>query len=62
MQWGQAVENALADVEGKNKKEIAVKSDRVLRKWLGLPMRYRDPVRSGHAPMQLPKNGEEGSG
>lgn len=51
-EFGRALENALAEVEGKNKKEIAVKSDRVIRKWLDIPMRYRDPATSGHAPVK----------
>lgn len=42
------VENELAKVKGKSDKEIQVKSERVLRKWLGLPARYRDPATSGH--------------
>ena len=47
-EFGRAVENALQEVEGKNKKEIKVKSERVLRKWLDLPLQYRDPAQSGH--------------
>lgn len=48
-EFGRALENELSNVEGKNKKEIQVKSDRVIRRWLDLPMRYRDPAKSGHA-------------
>jgi hypothetical protein len=44
--FGRALENELHGVDGKNKKEIERKSDRILRKWLpdssiGRP-RYRD--------------------
>jgi len=55
--FGSALESALSDVEGKTKKEIEVKSDRVLRKWLDMPLRYRDPAGSGH--IDLPKKGGE---
>lgn len=48
-EFGRSLENELSNIEGKNKKEIAVKSDRVMRRWLDLPARYRDPVKSGHA-------------
>lgn len=41
--YGSAVEAALGEVEGKNKKEIEVKSERVLRKWLDMPAQYRNP-------------------
>jgi hypothetical protein len=51
------VESALADVEGKNKKEMQMKSQRVLEKWLGLPMRFRDPANSGA--VQLPTRRED---
>jgi hypothetical protein len=60
--FGRAIESALSEVEGKNKKVIKVKTDRVLRKWLGLPAQYRDPVRSGHAPLQTPTDDGEGEG
>jgi len=43
------VEAALHDVDGKNKKEIEHKMERVLRKWLDMPAQYRDPVKSGAA-------------
>jgi hypothetical protein len=46
-EWGRAIEGALEGVEGKTKKEVAVKSERVLRKWLGMAQRYRDPARAG---------------
>lgn len=51
-EFGRAVEGALGEVEGKNKKEIQNKSQRVLRKWLGLPAQFRDPATSGN--VQLP--------
>ncbi len=43
-EWGRAVESALHEVEGKTKKDVAKKSDRVLRRWLDMPQRYRDPA------------------
>lgn len=45
--FGTALSNALAEVEGKNKKEIERKSQRVLRKWLGSssPGKFRDPAK-----------------
>jgi hypothetical protein len=49
-QFGRALENELAGVEGKGK-SLKVKRERVLRKWLDLPMQYRDPAKSGHAPV-----------
>lgn len=55
-EFGTAVDAALHDVEGKTKKEIAAKSERVLRKWLDMPQRYRDPLKSGH--VQLPSKPE----
>jgi hypothetical protein len=48
-EFGKAVEAALHDVDGKNKKEIEHKMERVLRKWLDMPAQYRDPVKSGAA-------------
>ena len=42
-EFGQAVEAALSKVKGKNDKEIAVKTERELLKWLDRPMRYREP-------------------
>jgi hypothetical protein len=58
--FGSAVESALSDVEGKTKKEIQVKSDRVLRKWLDMPLQYRDPVRSGHVQLPMKGGGTDG--
>jgi hypothetical protein len=46
---GRTIEGALKQVEGKTKKEIAMKSEREVRKLLGMKQRYRDPVASGHA-------------
>lgn len=48
-EFGRALENALRNVEGKNKKEIEVKAERIVRKWLDMPQKFRDPVKSGHA-------------
>jgi hypothetical protein len=42
--FGAALEAELDSIEGKNAKEIARKRDRVMRRWLGLPMRFRNPV------------------
>lgn len=54
-EFGQALEAELSNVEGKNKKEIAVKSERVMSKWLELPMRYRDPVKAGKVALPVRK-------
>lgn len=45
--FGTALKNDLAEVEGKNAKEIERKSQRLISKWLGTegPKRYRDPAR-----------------
>jgi hypothetical protein len=50
-EFGNALEGELKSIEGKNKKEIAVKSNRLLSRWLDMPLQYRDPVKSGHAQM-----------
>lgn len=42
-EFGRVVESELRQVEGKNKKQIASKAERVLRKWLDMPARYRNP-------------------
>ena len=47
-EWGRTIEAELSRIEGKNQKEIDVKSDRVLRKYCGLPLRYRTPVATSH--------------
>jgi broad specificity phosphatase PhoE len=41
--FGSALEADLDGIEGKTSKEINQKRDRTLRKWLGLPMRFRNP-------------------
>ena len=53
--FGRAVESEINSVEGKNKKEVTVKTNRVLRKMLGLPAQFRDPAASP----QIPKKGED---
>jgi hypothetical protein len=55
-EFGRTLENELQGVEGKTKKEITVKSQRILSKWLDLPMQYRDPMKSGH--VQIPSRDE----
>ena len=42
-EFGRALENELSNVEGKNKKEVSVKSERIMRKWLEMPAKYRNP-------------------
>lgn len=42
-EWGRAVENALSEVEGKTKDQVQKKSDRVIKKWLDIPLEYRAP-------------------
>lgn len=54
-EFGNALEAELKNIEGKNKTEISVKSNRLISKWLDMPMQYRDPVKSGH--VQLPNKG-----
>ena len=56
-EFGNTVDEELKSIEGKTKKEIHVKSERLLRKWLDLPAQYRDPVKSGH--VQLPARHED---
>jgi hypothetical protein len=45
--FGTALKNELANVEGKNAKDIEKKSQRVIDRWLGTegPKRYKDPAR-----------------
>ena len=45
--FGTALKNELAEVEGKDAKEIKRKSERILGRWLGVsgPKRYRDPAK-----------------
>lgn len=52
-EFGRTLENELSNIEGKNKKEIQTKADRLMRRWLDMPVRFRDPARSGH--VVLPK-------
>lgn len=47
-EFGRALDAELNNVEGKTKKEIKMKSDRILRRWLDMPLRFRDPAKSGH--------------
>lgn len=42
--FGRALEGELDSIEGKNMKEVTRKRDRLLRKWLGLPQKFRNPV------------------
>lgn len=46
-EFGRTVEGALHEIEGKTKKEIAVKTERTLRHWLDMPQRYRSPAGAG---------------
>jgi hypothetical protein len=54
--FGAAIEGEIHHIEGKNQKEVDVKVERLLRKWLDLPAQYRDPATSGD--VQLPTKGE----
>jgi hypothetical protein len=51
-EFGMALDAALAEVEGKNKKELKTKTQRVLDKWLLGEVRFRDPATSGHVSKQ----------
>jgi len=42
--FGLALEAELDSIEGKTEKEIHRKRDRTLRRWLGLPLRFRNPA------------------
>lgn len=53
-EFGRTVENELSGVEGKNKKEIATKADRLMRKWLDMPLQYRSPQATAVATRELP--------
>jgi hypothetical protein len=55
--FGSALESELGKIEGKNQKEIDVKADRLVRKWLDMPLQYRNPMSS--AAIELPKRGEK---
>jgi len=41
--FGLSLEAELDSVEGKNAKEIAKKRNRILDRWLGNPVQYRQP-------------------
>jgi hypothetical protein len=41
--FGVALDAELDSIEGKTSKETNQKRDRTMRKWLGLPIRYRNP-------------------
>ena len=56
--FGQALDGELKSIEGKTKKEIAMKTNRLMAKWLDMPMRFRDPAKSGHAPSPVAISGE----
>lgn len=43
-EFGRVLESELSGVEGKNKKEIGTKSDRLMRKWLDMPQQFRNPT------------------
>jgi hypothetical protein len=43
-EFGRSLEAAINDVEGKNKKEVEMKVDRVVRRWLDMPLKFRDPA------------------
>jgi hypothetical protein len=43
-EFGRTLDGELAGIEGKNKKEINTKADRLIRKWLDMPMRFRSPM------------------
>lgn len=42
--FGSALQSELDQVTGKNKAEVAKKRQRLVDKWLGLPMRFRNPI------------------
>lgn len=44
--FGRTLENEVAHVEGKGK-NLQVKRDQLMRKWLDMKAQYRDPARSG---------------
>lgn len=56
-EFGRSLDAELRGVEGKTKQAIESKRQQVLRKWLDMPMQYRDPARSGM--VQIPKKGED---
>lgn len=42
--FGSALQSELDQVTGKKKAEVAKKRQRLVDKWLGLPMRFRNPI------------------
>lgn len=51
--FGSALESEISRVEGKNQKEVDMKVDRLVRRWLDMPLQYRNPMSSGA--VELPK-------
>lgn len=43
-QFGRALESELNGVGGKTEKARATKRERLLRTWLGLPLKFRNPT------------------
>lgn len=41
--FGRSLESELESIEGKSKQEIKRKQERVMNKWLDMPMRFRNP-------------------
>lgn len=41
--FGSALEGELKSIDGKTKREVSMKQQRVMATWLGLPMKYRNP-------------------
>lgn len=56
-EFGRALEAELKSVEGKNKKELQTKTQRILMRWLDEEPRFRDPVKAGL--VQLPTRTED---
>lgn len=44
MLFGRSLENELEAVEGKTSKEMETKRQRILAKWLDIPMQYKNPI------------------
>ena len=42
--FGAALQSELDSVTGKKKEQVAKKRQRIVDKWLGLPMRFRNPI------------------
>lgn len=43
-EFGNALQGELNGIEGKNSKEVEMKSNRMIRRWLDLPLEFRDPA------------------